>query len=245
MSEYPDHLTSVGHRPSTDKWEFDAAVTDCFDDMLKRSIPQYEVMRQTVFEIACRYAEHKTAIVDLGCSRGEALAPFVDKFGIYNRHIGVETSKPMLDACRSRFKGMISNGVVEILDMDLRKDFPPVSASVFLSVLTLQFIPINYRQQIIQKCYDSLTPGGCLILVEKVLGAGSKLDRLMVDCYANLKKSNGYSPEDIDRKALALEGVLVPVTAKWNEEMLRQAGFLHIDCFWRWMNFAGWVAVKF
>jgi tRNA (cmo5U34)-methyltransferase len=36
----------------------------------------------------------------------------------------------------------------------------------------------------------------------------------------------------------------VPVTARWNEELLRSAGFVDIDCFWRWMNFAGWIAVR-
>ena len=40
--------TSVGHQPGI-KWEFDATVTDCFDDMLTRSIPQYDVMRDAVF----------------------------------------------------------------------------------------------------------------------------------------------------------------------------------------------------
>ena len=43
---------------------------------------------------------------------------------------------------------------------------------------------------------------------------------------------------------MSLEGVLVPVTAKWNEQLLRSAGFAEVDMFWRWMNFAGWVAVK-
>lgn len=62
--------------------------------------------------------------------------------------------------------------------------------------------------------------------------------------YYNLKASNGYTQEQIERKRLSLEGVLVPVTAKWNEELLRMAGFVHVDSFWRWMNFAGWVAVK-
>jgi len=38
--------------------------------------------------------------------------------------------------------------------------------------------------------------------------------------------------------------VLVPVTAEWNEGLLRQTGFQQVDCFWRWMNFAGWVGVK-
>ena len=43
---------------------------------------------------------------------------------------------------------------------------------------------------------------------------------------------------------LSLEGVLVPVTARWNEELLREEGFTSVDCFWRHLNFAGWVAVK-
>jgi len=48
----------------------------------------------------------------------------------------------------------------------------------------------------------------------------------------------------VSRKKESLEGVLVPVTARWNEQMLEEAGFRHVDCFWRWMKFAGWVAVK-
>jgi tRNA (cmo5U34)-methyltransferase len=59
-----------------------------------------------------------------------------------------------------------------------------------------------------------------------------------------LKAEHGYSREEIDRKRFSLEGVLVPVTARWNEELLAAAGFDQIDCFWRWMNFAGWVAVR-
>mgnify|MGYP001601651293 CR=1 FL=1 len=66
----------------------------------------------------------------------------------------------------------------------------------------------------------------------------------MVDAYHELKERHGYSREEIDRKRLALEGVLVPVTARWNEDMLRRAGFREVDCVWRWMNFAGWGAVK-
>jgi hypothetical protein len=70
------------------------------------------------------------------------------------------------------------------------------------------------------------------------------LDERFVEIYLNLKRANGYTREEIDRKRLSLEGVLVPVTARWNEDALRSAGFSSVDCFWRWMNFAAWVAVK-
>ena len=43
---------------------------------------------------------------------------------------------------------------------------------------------------------------------------------------------------------LDLEGVLVPVSAAMNERFLRNAGFAKVECFWRWMNFAAWIAVK-
>jgi len=225
-------------------WEFDADVTEVFDDMLARSIPQYKVMRQACFEIGSRYAKRATDIVDLGCSRGEVLAPLVDKFGVDNRYIGVEISDPMLEAARARFEGYINCGIVDIRKMDLRYEYPPVLASLALSVLTLQFTPIEYRLQILSRIYEGLIEGGALILVEKVLGASASLDEMMVALYYNMKRQNGYTEDQIQRKRMSLEGVLVPMTARWNEEMLQITGFRQIDCFWRWLNFAGWVAVK-
>jgi len=226
------------------RWEFDDAVTAAFDDMLRRSIPQYEVMREAVFALACRFVRPGADVVDLGCARGEALAPFVDRFGALNRFIGVDVSPPMLAAARERFAGFIRGGTVDIRDCDLRRDYPPFRACVTLCVLTLQFTPIEYRQAIVAAAYRHTLPGGALLLVEKVLGAGAGIDGLLVDTYRQHKAGQGYSAEAIDRKALALEGVLVPVTARWNEELLRGAGFCEVDCFWRWMNFAGWLAIR-
>lgn len=222
-------------------WTFDPDVTAVFDDMLSRSIPQYPVMRQAVYDIGARYVQPDTWIVDLGCSRGEALAPFVERFGANNRYLGIEVSESMYLAARLRFTG---NESVVIRECDLRRNYPRERASVVLSVLTLQFTPIEYRQRIVHEAYKSLEPGGALILVEKVLGANAAIDALMVDLYYALKGANGYSPEQIERKRLSLEGVLVPVTARWNEDLLHSAGFQQVDCFWRWMNFAGWIAIK-
>lgn len=211
--------------------------------MLARSIPQYQEMRDTVFDVACKFVRPHAPIVDLGCSRGGALARFVEEFGLSNRYYGVDISEPMLEAARERFAGF--DGVVEIDNLDLRTGYPDVGiACVTLAVLTLQFVPINYRQQIIAKVFDRTLSGGAFIVVEKVLGDGAGVDDLMVGKYHAMKKENGYSLEEIDRKRFSLEGVLVPVTARWNEQLLRSAGFREVDCVWRWMNFAAWVAIK-
>lgn len=140
--------------------------------------------------------------------------------------------------------GLITQNIVKIENLDLRNDFPKIPASIILSILTLQFTPIEYRKRILKNVYTDLIPGGCFILVEKLIGESDKLNENFVSLYYNLKKENGYSQEQIERKKLSLEGVLVPVTAKWNIELLQETGFKQIDCFWRWMNFAGFIAVK-
>jgi tRNA (cmo5U34)-methyltransferase len=80
--------------------------------------------------------------------------------------------------------------------------------------------------------------------VEKILGSTANLNDLAVDIYHEYKQEMGYSSREIDKKRAALENVLVPLTSKWNEDMLTAAGFSEVDCFWRWMNFAGYLAIK-
>ena len=226
-------------------WAFDEDVTGVFDDMLARSIPQYEAMRDATVSLALKYAKRGTIIGDIGCSRGESIAVLVDRLGALNRFIGLDVSEPMLAAARQRFGSLAECGVVDIRHHDLRiPDLPFMDASVVLSVLTIQFTPIEYRLRILRDVYDALSPGGAFIMVEKIIGASAPIDALMVDLYYKMKRQNGYSQEQIDRKRLSLEGVLVPVTAAWNEEMLKVTGFSQVDCFWRWMNFAGWIAIK-
>ena len=225
------------------RWKFDDDVTACFDDMLRRSIPQIDTMRRAVTDLASAYVQPETSLIDLGCSRGDAMAELIPRFP-ETRFVGVEVSEPMLDWCRYRFASQIEAGQVSVEALDLRDTYPSGLASVTLAVLSIQFTPIEHRQRILRDVWRHTGPGGALIMVEKVLGATADLDAVMVGQHYGMKGTNGYSEDQIRRKRLALEGVLVPVTARWNEELLRGAGFSQVDCFWRWMNFAGWLALK-
>lgn len=236
--------TSLGHYPRADRWEFDETVTAVFDDMLARSIPDLAGMRRIVTEVAGRFVVPRTDIVDLGASKGDAVAPLISRFGALNRFHLVECSDPMADALEARFSGYITGGVAQVHRRDLREFYPPAEASVTLAVLTLMFVPINYRHRILDAIYEHTRPGGCLLLVEKILGADAHTDELIQGWYRDFKLGNGYSHDEVERKRLALEGVQVPVTAAWNEDALRAAGFASVERIWQHMNFAGWVAIK-
>jgi tRNA (cmo5U34)-methyltransferase len=222
-------------------WKFDAKVTACFADMLARSIPDYETMRGIVLDLGSRYVQPLTNIVDLGCSRGEALAPFIERFSTQNYYLGYEHSRPMLRAAQERFAKM---PVVEIHPWDLREMVPNVWASLWLSVLTIQFVPVEFRPRIFREIHDRTLEGGAFILVEKVLGNDAETQRVLVEAYHDLKHRNGYRRKEIETKRRQLEQVLVPLPVATTETMLRAAGFRSVEMVWRAYNFAGWLCVK-
>lgn len=222
------------------KWEFDESVTRVFGDMLSRSIPNYETMRSLVYCLGKNFIKQDCITVDMGCSNGLSIEQFVVNFPKHSYQL-CDVSEPMLEACRERFKW---NKEVFVENRDLRHGIGVTNVDLALSILTLQFTPIEYRQNILQDVYDNLVEGGAFILVEKVLGNSAKIDDLFVKEYYNLKKENGYTQEQIANKRKSLEGVLVPLTSSFNEHLLHQVGFKYVDCFFRCLNFAGWIAIK-
>lgn len=222
------------------KFSFDENVTACFSNMLERSIPTYQLMRELIFLLSCNYASN-TTILDIGTSLGDSIYKLACEFKNSN-FIGIENSDSMFNKATERFSEFNN---VEIRKHDIRqKLYLQDNCGLILSILTIQFTPIEYRNQILENIYKLLTDNGAFIFVEKVIGNNASMDSLFVKTYYQIKENNGYSFEEIQRKKLALEGVLVPVTAKWNEELLKMAGFSKVECFWRCLNFSGWIAIK-
>lgn len=224
-------------------WEFNEDVADAFDDMLQRSIPQYDVMRDAVLDVATELAPRRTELsfLDLGTSRGEVLDRFVRRFGARGRYVGVEISEPMA-AIAERRQADVFN--VEIRRDDLREGLPyGETFDVVTAVLTLCFIPVEHRQRLLWDVYRAMPSDGVLIVVEKTTAPSPEIEAAYTTWYRKLKHGNGYSTESIERKAAALEGVLVPVSTAMTEELLHGAGFSLVETFWRWGPFVGWVAL--
>lgn len=233
--------TDTGYAP--DRWAFDNEVSRVFDDMIRRSIPGYDSMRETVTRIGQEIIDtslNDIVVVDLGCSQGEALASFSNQPGV--ACIGVDESPWMVEIANSRFA---DHPRTDVALYDLRRGYPSVAPSTLtLSVLTMMFIPLDQRQNLIQEVYHGLRENGAFIMVEKVLGPTPDIDNLLTRTYYNIKRENGYSNEDIERKRLSLQDVLVPLTAEANVAMLQGAGFQRIAPVWQMLNFAAWVAFR-
>lgn len=230
------------------KWKFDQEVTDVFDNMLERSIPLYNTMRQLVCNIGTQVIKDfnllsTKTIIDIGSSKGRALESVYRKNKDCN-FIGIEISKPMYNYCLEEYKD-IKN--ITFYNEDLREFYPKQSRPdnvLTLSILTLCFVPIEYRTYVLNNIYTSLSKGGAFIVVEKCLSNTYKIESYLNNVYYNMKKEHNYTNEQIKAKRKSLEGVLVPLTTKFNEDLFKSVGFSKIEMFWKYLNFTGWILIK-
>ena len=225
-------------------FEFNSGVASVFDDMLNRSVPFYSEIQRMTVELGAKFYHDNTVIYDLGCSTGTTLKLFCE--ALKNRgpnFFGCDTSKPMIEKATQKLTkaGVIDNCTLlqqDILDVDLK------NVSVITMLFTLQFIRPLLRDTLIKKIYNALVPGGCLIIIEKVLGNETTLNRLFVELYYDFKKKNNYSELEITQKREALENVLIPYRTDENISLLKRNGFELVELFFRWYNFAGFIAIK-
>lgn len=230
----------------TGPWEFDEEVAACFDAMLQASIPSYDRMRELCFVLGQKFVRPFTGIVDIGASLGRATEPFISKFHGDNRYHLYEKSEAMQRRLLEH-PLVLDNPNVYVHDdiLEYRIIGSGLSSnSLILSILTMQFIPVEYRTYLMGRLYASLTKGGALIVVEKVTNSDPLINKTFVDTYHEMKGTNGYTQEQIEAKRRSLSGVLVPLAVSWNEDLMRGAGFSHVEMFYRDLNFVGWLAVK-
>lgn len=233
------------------KWQFDAEVAAVFDDMISRSIPDYETMRDLTTRIGHEFIFPHLDVADLGCSTGLGIERLIgreqQRDNSETKFYLFDTSEPMLAICKEKFKDC-PNVIVEECDITRGIEHSPVmpygNYSLVLSILTLQFVPIEYRQSVVQDVYNSLCEGGAFLIVEKVLGYSCPIDEVLKKLYYDIKRDNSYTEDQIAEKRKSLEGTLVPITETANRQMLEAAGFRRIDTYWRYLNFVGLIAIK-
>lgn len=242
MSNYEDKLFE-NQLESIKAFAFDQQVTNVFADMIKRSVPGYDLILKSIAMYCMQYAKQGSNIYDLGCSLGAvAVTAAKATAGINCDIIGVDTSKPMLEKCQQIIDSQNLSECITLYNQDIAS-LELKNASVVVSNFTLQFIPKEQRELVVQKIFDGLNSGGIFILSEKFTTDDEK-DDFLIQHYHAYKKLNGYSNKEIQRKRNALINVLVPDTVFEIENRLKSVGFDNIVKWFQCFNFASFIAIK-
>jgi len=227
--------------PISKKFEFDEAVASVFDDMLTRSVPFYNEVREIIISIILKEQKDDKKILDLGSSTAKFLLDLYSKMDTNMSLKGIDNSKAMLKRAKSKCKAFGADIELEFGDM---LEYNYQDEDVVVSNYTLQFIRPLQRVKLIEKIYDGLNSDGIFIFSEKVVFEDKILDRELIDIYYDYKKSQGYSEYEIAQKREALENVLIPFTIEENIKMCKDAGFSNISTIFQWANFVTFIAKK-
>ncbi len=230
-------------REAISAFVFDEAVANVFPDMLKRSVPGYQSALGLLGVLAKSKVTAGSHVYDLGCSLGAASAMLQKQIAHPDVQIhAVDNSTAMLEKARLNFDDNVSPPIsfscADIRDTDL------YNASLICLNLTLQFINLEDRPELLRRIYRALHPNGVLFLFEKICFSDPEEDLLMQELYYQFKAANGYSELEISQKRTALENTLFPETPAQHEQRLDEAGFKDVNQIFQCLNFACWIAVK-
>lgn len=229
---------------SLNSFIFDSAVVNVFPDMIQRSVPGYQTIVYAIGLLAERYAKDHSVCYDLGCSLGATTLSMRNQISAKHcRIIAVDNSPEMLQQFKKNLKEDKGKIAVEVLCADIRQ-LSIQDASVVVLNFTLQFIPIEDRPVFLKNIFKGLSPGGILILSEKLSFEDKRQQVLQTDLHHLFKKSQGYSDLEISQKRAALENVLIAETFACHQQRLKTVGFSSVEIWFQYFNFASIVALK-
>jgi tRNA (cmo5U34)-methyltransferase len=215
-----------------------------FVDHARRSVPLYDVGHDLVCDLSSCFVGRSGHGLgyELGSSTGELLRRLATHgpSNATTRWIGLDREPGMVAAAREHCAGLDN---VDLMQGD-------VTATSFercdfvVAYLTLHFVPLEQRVEVVRRVYEALRPGGAFFLFEKVLASDARLEDLVTTVHYRWKRRAGLSPEEILNKKESLLGVLQPVTTADNLDMLRSAGFPSVASVLKHLCFEGFIAVK-
>ena len=158
-----DNLYKKDHN-KINKFIFNNDVANVFEDMVNRSVPGYEFLIDNIGVLSKKFYQQNTRIYDLGASLCACSLSILEKLDNTNVEIyAVDSSKAMIDICKKNInKDEIKFINSDILDIEIK------NASVVILNLTLQFIPIDKREYLLNNIFSRLNKEGIVIITEKI-----------------------------------------------------------------------------
>jgi len=230
-------------RPQIVDFAFDETVADVFPDMIRRSVPGYELVVPMTGLLAARALRGRTnpLVYDLGCSLGAttlAVLRALDALAIEAEGLevrAVDSAAAMLE----RAAASIHDPRVRFVEADVcALEFEP--CQIVIMNWLLQFLPPEVRGDLLGRIRRRLSPDGWLLLAEKITSDEETTEQFNQAAHEDFKRANGYSDLEISQKRTALERVMVTDTLDTHRSRLQTAGFSRIEVWFRCLN---WIAI--
>ena len=209
--------------PSEGGWTFEnSEIAKAFDDHVREQLPWYDLATGAVAHIARHYLPKGGTLYDIGASTGNITAALSRTIADRNvKVIAVEPSQEMIN---------IYQGVGELVKANA-EDIEYERFDVAVLFLTMMFIPVHKRQDLLTRLIMNLNEGGCIIIFDKTPPKSGYLSTVLYRLTLAGKVATGTPADEILKKELSLSGYQRPYECL--SKMAREV--------FRFGDFAGWV----
>jgi tRNA (cmo5U34)-methyltransferase len=137
--------------------------------------------------------------------------------------VAIDVSPMMLRSARDHFA---NDSKVKIIDHDLSQPLPDDLGyfDAVVSSFAIHHLRHERKRELYEEIYDIVNPTGVFCNLEHVASPS-------VELHVRFLKAIGYSPEKEDRANRLLP---MEIQLGW----LRDAGFVEVDCYWKWLEMA-------
>lgn len=214
-------------------WTFETQeIANTFDIHVREQLPWYDMVTESVSYIIKNYLSENDTVVDIGSSTGniiDKILPLVQERSCYIT--AIEKSESMFEKLKEKYE---NESCIELVNSDVTNIRLPV-AKIYVLFLTLMFIPMNKRKNLLERIKSSCEDGGIIIVVDKVSDHSGYFSTVLKRLTMHFKLLQGAKPEDVLIKEMSLAGIQIPIDI----ELLGDA-----KQFFRMGEFAGWVIEK-
>jgi tRNA (cmo5U34)-methyltransferase len=166
-------------------------------------------------------------VLDLGTGDGRLLA-LLRRDRPEMLGVGLDFSAEMLDAARER---LADEERVELVEHDLDDPLPALgSFDAVVSSFAIHHLEHERKRSLYGEAFELLEPGGVFANFEHIASPTERLHRAF---FAAIDEP--IENEDPSDRTLDVETQLA-----W----LREVGFDHVDCYWKWLEMALLIGVK-
>ena len=198
-----------------------------FDRHVREQLPWYDLATNAITHIARHYIPMGGKVYDIGCATGNigrALAPILmDRKASL---IGVDPSQEMIN----KYEGPGD------LHCASAENFEYEEFDLAVVFLTLMFVKPSQRRILMNKLKHRCTPGGAIIVFDKVVPEAGYVQTIMSRLTLAGKVSAGVKAKEVIDKELSLGGVQRPICF----EQLGGEAFL----WFKFGDFSGWLIEK-
>lgn len=214
------------------KAQFDSIAKD-YDRQRRQLIPCFDDYYGLALDTLPYPADAPIRTLDIGCGTGLFSALLLARYP-QARLTLIDLSDQMLGMARQRFA---ENGNIRyILGDYTRHDWQDDTFDLVISALSIHHLPAQNKAALYKTVHTLLAPGGIFINADQALSPSPDIETMHSALWKQSVERSGLPPDQI---AKAYERILCddPSTMEEQLQWLRDAGFPHVDCIYKYCHF--------